>query len=182
MSKRERNLLFEAFDMASDHPWIDVAMAVVVGMAVLAIPNPTAAIPPSDLSQLYASAAAVAAVVGGLGSLAVAAYSSGQGLRLRQLRRHQGKALRRNFAAMLGATFASAAVAWLAQLMAFHSVDVAWSLCVGALTLAGITVLRQTLLFGALLSLSDKDRETPRAARHAPQMEAAREAARRRSA
>lgn len=183
MSRRVRNLFFAAFDWASDHPMLDVILAVVVGSLAWALPDPTSKLPPSDLSGLYASAAAVAAVVGGLGSLAVAAYSSGQGARIKQLRRHQGRSLRRNFAAMLAATFASAAVAWSAQLVAFHSVSIAWSLCVGALTLAGVTVVRQTLLFGGLMNLSDKDQASARPlSRHTPQMDAARDAAQRRSA
>lgn len=182
MSRRLRSYLFAAFDLVSDYPLIDVALAIIVGGAVWFAPDPTGGISPSDLSALYASAAAVAAVVGGLGSLAVAAYSSGQGVRLTRLRKSQGRSLRRNFATMLGATFASAAVAWGAQLVAFHSTAIAWCLCVGALTLAGLTVVRQVLLFSALMGLTDKDHGTRPLARHTPQMDAAKEAARRRSA
>lgn len=82
---------------------------------------------------------------------------------------------------MLGATFMSASVAWSAQVVAYHSTGAAWSLCVGALTLAAGTVLRQTLLFGALLSLSDMDQAARKPSRHSPRMSEARQAARERS-
>lgn len=174
--------LFErSGDFIASHPGVDVAIAVAVGLIAFFLPNPTASGDAELVAGIYSSASAVAALVGGLGSLAVATYSGGKGTRLRQLRASQGPELRRNFAAMLGATFVGAVVTWSAQIVMLGSEQLAWTLATAGLTLAGVTVLRQALLFGSLLELTDADSNAKTPPVLKPQMDEAIEAARQRN-
>lgn len=153
-------------DLVLDWPPVDALLSVLAGwfVAWVAAWRPLVDAPVGDRAAIYSSAGSLVAVVGGLGSVAVAVYMGRTGVRARRLRAVSGVPLRRNWWMIMMATLVSAIACWLAQIMdASKHPTVAWAMVVTAVVWCVLTGCRQAWLFLALMAVQDKDQAAPTA-------------------
>ncbi len=95
---------------ASEHPAVDVLLAAAVtAMHILVVARTGRAdvlswVESPQRQTLYGAAAGVIAIIGSLGAIALAQYHPGDGDRSKAVRRLYGRALRRNWRAILTIT------------------------------------------------------------------------------
>lgn len=155
-------------DFWAGRPWLDLVAAVLAGSALAVWAPLLSKLTTEERVGVYASAADVVAVVGGLGSVAVAAYVGVGGRRMSLLRQEQGGALRTNLAFFLIATAISAGTAWSAQIVEANGLSqLAWGMVVGSVLWCLLTALRQAWLFANLVAVSDQDAAESEPERHA---------------
>jgi len=155
----------------SEHPSVDVALALLVVAVHLAVTHiwgrgdVLAWIEPQQRQTLYAAGAGVVSVLGGLAAIGLALYQTAGGARARAVRRHYGLALRKNWRGLLTVTGVSALLCLVA--LAVDRPDdplLARFIFEFAMVLWAIRFGRLIWLFGGMLALADLDlTDEPRA-------------------
>ena len=144
-------------DFWSDHPFLDGIAALLVGAAVGFVVPPLEFMETDARAGLYGSASGVIALIGGLGTVALAAYTGSTGRRMLMLRKQQGRTVRRNIRWVLVSTSAAALLAWASPAIEAARPEVAWGAICTAVVWCGLTALRQAWLIGHLIAIADAD-------------------------
>lgn len=121
-----------------------------------------AALPASNRSNLYMTAASVSALVGGFGTAAISQYATANGRRMLEIRRRFGLRMRRNWSGVLKAMLIVSGTCLVALGLDVHDKPghlghiVEFALIFGALR-----SLRLVWLFNLLIDVSDQDVTEP---------------------
>lgn len=150
----------------SEHPMVDYAAVLVVTLSHLLLVGLWGrgdVLDGTTIDQrldLYATGASVAAIIGGVTSVAVALYQSLGGARGGAVRRHYGPEIRRNWRALLIATGLAPTLCLAAMALDRSTGDplLPRFLFEAALILAAARFLRLMWLFDAFLHIDDVSR------------------------
>lgn len=150
----------KAKDCWSDWPFLDLVVAILCSLLGVFL-FPLLSGTDSETRQgIYASAADVIAVVGGLGSIAVSTYVGLSGRRIRELKNKRSKPLTRNLAFFIFATAGASISCWVAQIVdASDHYLLGWGFVLTGVIWCCLTVVRQAWLFLSLVAISAQDDE-----------------------
>jgi hypothetical protein len=163
-----RSALRRLKDAWSEVPSIDWALAVMLVGGHFGIthwaswPGIMEGLTSDRRKDLYTTTASVSALVGGFGTAAIAQYASSHGRDMRELRRHFGSNLRRNWSSILtGMLITSAGCLLLLVLDRSKSAGYTAWMTEFLLTLGVARSIRLVWLFNMLINVSDRDALQP---------------------
>lgn len=163
-----RSALRRLKDVWSELPgidWLIVALAIGGHFAVsrwVTAPDVLSGLTADRRKDVYTTAAAVAALVGGFGTAAVAQYASSHGRDMRELRRRFGASLRKNWSSILtGMLLISGGCLALLIVDRTRSLGGAGWFAEALLILGTARSVRLVWLFNTLINVSDRDSLEP---------------------